>query len=258
MPNYYAHLRFAAQVLENLPEHTHLRIKSEYDAFILGQYGPDPLYFCCNRKVRALGRKIHHRPVREIMECLRVAAEKKVPYSVGYGAGFLCHFALDSCCHAYIKQRAGSNRIMHAEIEAEFDRFLMVRDDVDVFSQTPMPNPLMPASFYVVLEEFVYPGMKGEHFKKGMDMFQKCNVWHTKTARSKLANKTLYQITKKSKRGLHLNNMILKRESEIYKSYCEDMLKLLENEVCSTVEKISEFYFGAPLDGWYDRDFFTA
>lgn len=258
MPNYYAHLRFGTQVLAGLPEPLRLRIENEYDAFTLGQYGPDPLYFCCNRKARVLGREMHHRPVREVAERLRSAVQKGVPNSTGYAAGFLCHFALDSSCHAYIKQCAVSDGLSHTEIEAEFDRFLMVYDGVDMLSQTPMPNPLMPASFNEVLEEFVYPGIKGECFRKGMDMYRKLNVWHTKTARSKLADKTLGQIARSLKQGLYLSNMIFMRESVIFKNYCEEMLKLFEKEVCSVAGKLNEFYYGASLDEWYDRDFFTA
>lgn len=256
MPNYYAHLQFGARVLRCLPEHISLRIANEYDAFVLGQYGPDPLYFCYNRKARAIGREIHHRPVRETMERMRLAVENGVPFSAGYAAGFLCHFALDSRCHAYIKRLAGSDSLRHAAIETEFDRLLMVYDGVNVLAETPMPNPLMPASFHEMLEKFIYPSVKGECFKKGMDMYQKCNIWHTKTARSKIANTTLGQITKHSKRGVYLNNMIFKRASESGKECSEAMLKILEDEVYSAVGKISQFCLGAPLDKWYDRDFF--
>lgn len=255
MPNYYAHLQFGARVLRCLPEHISSCIANEYDAFVLGQYGPDPLYFCYNRKARAIGKEIHHRLVRETMERIRSAVEDEVPFSFGYAAGFLCHFALDSRCHAYIKQLVGFDSLKHAAIEAELDRFLMVYDGVNVLAETPMPKPIMPASFYEMLEKFIYPGVKGEYFKKGMDMYRKCNVWHTKTARSKIANTTLGRITKHSKHGLYLNNMIFKRASESGKGCCEAMLKILENEVYGTAEKISQFRLGVSLDKWYDRDF---
>lgn len=255
MPNYYAHLRFGNRVLEGLSECVRLRIQDEYDAFVLGQYGPDPLYFCKSKSARAWGKRIHHRPVSEMMERLRVAVEQGVPNSAGYAAGFLCHFALDSCCHGYLRQRAGAGGLRHVEIEAEFDRFLMERDGVDFLSQTPMPIPRMPASFDRFLEESVYPGVKGSSFRSGMELYRKCNLWHTRTARSVWANQTLGRIMVREE---HLYSMIFKKESVIYKRDCEELLQLLENEAREAGGKIDSFLGAAPLDEWYDRDFFQG
>lgn len=48
-----------------------------------------------------------------------------------YIYGFICHFALDRECHGYIDEKIASSGVSHAEIEAEFDRALLVKDGYD-------------------------------------------------------------------------------------------------------------------------------
>ena len=256
MPNYYAHLRFGTQVLAGLPEYIRTCIAREYDAFLLGHYGPDPLYFSRSKKARALGRIIHHRPVKEIMGRMRTAVEKQAPFAAGYAAGFLCHFALDSSCHTYIKQCTHSDRLGHAKIETEFDRFLMAMDGVDIF--TPMPNPAMPVSFYGILEQYIYPEIKGADFKNGMNFYQTLNNWHAKTAQSKPAEKMFDLIWNKSRQKNNLGDMIFIRESIGLRSQCEDLLKIMKSEVLRTTKEVEYFCSGTPFGEWYDRDFFGA
>ncbi len=71
---------------------------------------------------------------------LRQAMEEEVPMSVGYGAGFLCHLALDSACHGYVDERAEEGPICHMAIEGEYDRMLMLCDGLDVQSRAYLPE----------------------------------------------------------------------------------------------------------------------
>lgn len=119
MPDYYAHLQFGAQVLAALPEGLRICLEKERDAYTLGQYGPDPLYFYLFARggtVRAVGRSVHRQPVRPAMERLRLAMEEGKAFSAGYAAGFLCHFALDSRCHARIEQWSAGSQIGRAHV----------------------------------------------------------------------------------------------------------------------------------------------
>ena len=61
--------------------------------------------------------------------------------SVGYGAGFLCHLALDSACHGYVDERSADGPISHMAMEGEFDRMLMESDGLDTVSQAHLPTP---------------------------------------------------------------------------------------------------------------------
>ncbi|MFR1215926.1 MAG: hypothetical protein ACLSD5_02560 [Eggerthella lenta] len=68
----------------------------------------DPLFFyqpIRPNAVRREGIKMHRRSALPAVERLRQAIEDGVPMSTGYGAGFLCHLALDSACHGYVDDR---------------------------------------------------------------------------------------------------------------------------------------------------------
>lgn len=258
MPNYYAHLQFGTLVLAALPESLRIGLEKEENAYTLGQYGPDPLYFyrlVRGGTVRAVGRSVHRHPVRPVMERLRLAVKEGRDFSAGYAAGFLCHFALDSRCHPYIRQREDSGTIAHASLEAEFDRFLMVRNGADPHEETPMPNPRMPDSFYELLEQVVYPGVEGWQYRKGLDFYRKASDWHTRAAGSRAAGSCFELAARVSRRGELFRDMALKREVAAYARCDEDLLALLEEESLVAAEKLTAFLEGKPLDAWFDRDF---
>ena len=116
MPNYYAHLKFGDKVLGGLPQPLAQVIDEEREAFDLGCLGPDPLFFyqpIRPNAVRREGVRMHRNSALPAVERLRQAIEEGVPMSVGYGAGFLCHLALDSACHGYVDERAADGPISH-------------------------------------------------------------------------------------------------------------------------------------------------
>lgn len=261
MPNYYAHLEFGARVLMALPEPLRARLEGEQDAYILGQYGPDPLFFYRlirgGGSVRAVGVRIHHQPVRSVMERLRRAVEEGAPFSAGYAAGFLCHFALDSRCHPYVKQWETDDRIAHMGIEGEFDRFLMVCNGVDPSRETAMPTPGMPDDFYTLLERYVYPGIKRRQYREGLRFYRKLTGWHTRAAGSRW-NKGIWGLTAKvSPRGALLRDLVLKQEAGPRFAPCNQvLLALLQAEVPAAVKQLDAFFAGEPLGSWFDRDFY--
>lgn len=259
MPNYYAHLKFGVQVLDALPETLRTRLEGEQDAYTLGQYGPDPLFFYrpirC-RTVRTAGVEMHRQPVRPVMERLRRAVEEKWPFSAGYAAGFLCHFALDSRCHVVIKRWAADSQIVHTCIESEFDRFLMVRDGLDPSRETAMPAPQMPDAFYGLLERYVYPGIKGLQYQEGLSFYHRLCGWHTRAAGNRLAQGGWKLAASMSPRGALFRDLILKREaSPAFQACNRDLLALLQKEAVVAAEKLTAFFEGSPLDIWFDRDF---
>lgn len=263
MPNYYAHLQFGAQVLAVLPVSLRVRLEGERNAYDLGQYGPDPLFFYrlirSRGAVRAIGVRIHHQPVRPVMERLRQAVEAQAPFSTGYAAGFLCHFALDSRCHVYIKQREKNDRTAHTRIESEFDRFLMVRNGVDPRRETAMPAPRMPDAFYEMLEQYVYPNIKGWQYREGLSFYRKLAGWHTRAAGSRAAGIVWDLAAKVSPRAAILRDLVLKREAGSAAESCnEELLALLQAEAVVAAEKLTAFFNGEPLDVWYDRNFYGA
>lgn len=189
------------------------------------------------------------------MERLRSAVEEGRDWSAGYAAGYLCHFALDSRCHPYIRRRQDGVKIAHTGIESEFDRFLMVRDGLDPHRETPLPTPRMPESFYELLERYVYPGVKGWQYREGLDFFRKASEWHTRAAGRRTARCFLNLAARTSRRGERLRDLALKREAAAYARWNGELLELFYEEVPEAARKLTAFFAGDPLDVWFDRDF---
>lgn len=146
MPAYYAHLTFGTRVFAALPADLRDRIAPQWDAYLCGQYGPDPLFFL-GAKTRAIARRIHHGPAKLPIANLSGAVGKRIPQADGYAAGFLCHFMLDSVCHPYVLAQVSRGRLNHAAIETEFDRFLMAQNGILATRSLAMPP--MPTDYYV-------------------------------------------------------------------------------------------------------------
>ena len=138
MPDYYAHLTFGEKVLRNLPAELRNRIARQLEAYIYGQYGPDPLFFL-NGYTRKIAQRMHRNPVKLPVANLSGAVARGDDQADGYAAGFLCHFVLDSVCHPYVLDKASRSHLNHTAVEAEFDRFLMARRGILALKQMPMP-----------------------------------------------------------------------------------------------------------------------
>lgn len=132
MPAQYAHYRFGAQLLSQLPadiRRTCQRFRQIYD---MGLHGPD-IFFYHNifftDSAVSLGRNIHRQTGEEFFTriCKRLRLE---PTEAGraYLYGVLAHYCLDSLCHPFIHEHTGDGKIGHSELEKEFDRHLLVLD----------------------------------------------------------------------------------------------------------------------------------
>ena len=140
MPNYYAHLKFGGRVLEQLPAPLADTLREERAAFDLGCLGPDPLFFyhiLHPSAVRREGLRLHRQSALAVAARLRQSIEAGTPLARGYGAGFLCHLALDSACHGYVYRQAEEGPVTHMAMEGEFDRMLMLEDAKNPFTHNP-------------------------------------------------------------------------------------------------------------------------
>ena len=137
MPNYYAHRVYGEVVYHALPEALQARIEPGMEAYILGLFGPDPFLFLMSGLQQA--RRVHRGPGKIPAQLYRQAVAEHVPLALEYGAGFLCHFALDCACHPYVLQNCSQER-SHASIETSFDRMLMLRDGIDPHHHAPLPR----------------------------------------------------------------------------------------------------------------------
>ncbi|MBQ9068632.1 MAG: peptidase [Eggerthellaceae bacterium] len=139
----------------------------ERDAFLLGNQGPDPLFFAAIHPAlhsfRSLGSRMHKEHttdlVRALHRSLGVLDAEELPIGRAYAQGFLGHFALDSTLHplVYATQYAicdagidGLSRAdcheVHAEIEREFDEMVLTAKRRQTVRDYPAVDNTLEAS----------------------------------------------------------------------------------------------------------------
>ena len=134
MPATYAHYRFGAQMLRQMPGDLSRTTKRYRRLFDVGLHGPDLFFFyrpVFSTKTGRLGHKLHMQTGKEFFSraCRNLRLE---PSEAGqaYLYGVLCHYVLDAHCHPLVVQADWEGPVSHSRIEAEFDRFLMERDGI--------------------------------------------------------------------------------------------------------------------------------
>ena len=120
--------------------------RDEVEAFLLGNQGPDPLFYSVAnpllKRVHKLGNRMHRDKPSEILTAFRegisVLDEADRPVGRAYALGFLGHYVLDSTMHplVYFQEyrlcdagepgltRADGNEV-HALIESEYDEMVL-------------------------------------------------------------------------------------------------------------------------------------
>lgn len=120
--------------------------RDEADAFLLGNQGPDPLFFSVltprMMKFSRVGSLMHaERPAELVFafkQALTMLAPEELPVGRAYALGFLCHYTLDSRMHPFVYyweygladagveglSRRDSHEI-HAVIESTFDEAVL-------------------------------------------------------------------------------------------------------------------------------------
>ncbi len=120
--------------------------RDEADAFLLGNQGPDPLFYLVIRLqylgYLRLGSTFHRKNPSEVLaafkEALGVLDDKEQPIGRAYALGFLCHYALDSTAHPLVHYQINSicnagepglsyngKSEVHAVVESDFDEVML-------------------------------------------------------------------------------------------------------------------------------------
>ena len=120
--------------------------RDEADAFLLGNQGPDPLFYAVadfrSTAFHKLGNTMHSRKPAELLAALKdslgVLDPEEKPLGRAYALGFLCHYALDSTmhplvyCHEHALCDAGEPGLtrddgseVHGVIESELDEMVL-------------------------------------------------------------------------------------------------------------------------------------
>ena len=142
--------------------------RDEMDAFLLGNQGPDPLFYLAAvpflSKYAQLGVACHAERTPELLMAFKSAVRALGPQDQKIGRayfhGFLCHFALDSTMHPFVYAQqyalcdAGvdglareDGREVHAVIESSFDELVLyVKADETVATFQPWARILLASN----------------------------------------------------------------------------------------------------------------
>ena len=132
MPSTYAHYRFGAALLPQMPGDVKRTIQRFRRLFDIGLHGPDIFYYyspMVKSGASFLGIKFHEQTGRDFFQrvCRAVRLERSEA-AIAYLYGVLCHYCLDIHCHPFVSEQAKTGEASHPQIETEFDRFLLEKD----------------------------------------------------------------------------------------------------------------------------------
>ena len=140
-------------------------------AFLLGNQGPDPLFYAqltpAFAKVKQFGTLMHAEKAAETLAAFRrialCAAEPNQSLLLAYLLGFLCHYSLDSSLHPFVYAQqyaicdAGAKgldrrdgQVVHGQIEADLDAMMLARRSD---SGPPRRKPKYPQQVLLASDE---------------------------------------------------------------------------------------------------------
>lgn len=140
MPSVYTHYVFADECISKLPERLRTIVEKNRKYYDIGQSGADLLFYYKpykTNKIRQTGSEMHRIKAVDLFNRFRETAEGSCypERDVAYLTGFFTHFILDSAMHPYIWQCDKEKIARHFVIEADYDRKLLIRDDLNPFNE---------------------------------------------------------------------------------------------------------------------------
>ncbi|MDO4442265.1 MAG: peptidase [Slackia sp.] len=183
---------------------------AERDAFLLGNQGPDPLfYLVLSRHMKpffGLGSDMHKADPSKLLcalkESLDVLEDFEQTIGRAYAAGFLCHYTLDSSMHPLVYQqqfslcdagiegltRADGNEV-HAEIEREFDEMVLYTKRACTIATYKPFREILKASDEVLT---AIGKMYAFFCMKALRVFVPCDMFPTAVKNFRTAQKFFY------------------------------------------------------------------
>lgn len=147
MPAILTHDQFGREALGAVSSVLGFATFDEHDAFMLGNQGPDPLFYVVAdprvaKENSDVGDLMHHdhptRLLAALHDAISMLPESDRRIGEAYAAGFLCHYLLDSAVHPLVfhyqyglcdagvsgLDRSDGSRV-HAEIERDLDEAVL-------------------------------------------------------------------------------------------------------------------------------------
>ena len=145
MPSAYTHYRFGKEVLSCLPKHYRRPIEENRELFDIGLHGPDILFYykpLSKNPVKQTGHDMHDATADTFFKAAAAKWKESQNQDAlkAYLFGFICHFALDSICHPYVKKMVSCGDFSHTELETELDRFFLLKDNLDPMTYVPVQH----------------------------------------------------------------------------------------------------------------------
>lgn len=172
MPNFYTHLRFARETFSRLTPALQDSLTAEYDSFLLGNFGPDPLYFS-GKQLREAGLGLHNGSGQATLGVYRTAMAHRKPYARSFAAGYFLHFLLDSGMHPMIYQAMEQTGLTHRNLEGELDRLFLIRDGIA--PKDAFPDFSMPETFLMTAARMA-PGVTPQDYRNGLQNFRRVSL----------------------------------------------------------------------------------
>ena len=179
MPSTYAHYKLGHDVQNRLIGAQRVIVDSQNDLYTIGLHGPDILFYhrpLVSDPVNAVGYSLHEKSGRSFFERARdaVIVSENQAAALAYAYGVLCHFALDASCHAYVDEKINASGIPHTEIEVEFDRMLMLDDDLDPVTCN-LAAHIVPSCINASIIAPFYPGVSARSVHSSLKSMKRCN-----------------------------------------------------------------------------------
>ncbi len=133
MPAIYAHRAFGKDAAALLERGALSEIAACPASFALGLHGPDALFYfhpLTKNAVNLHGEALHSQSAAPFFTAARDLYRQRGARAAdkAYLLGFVCHFALDSACHAEVAAQMERTALSHTAVEAAFERWMLLRD----------------------------------------------------------------------------------------------------------------------------------
>lgn len=182
MPAIITHNFFGQEVYHDL--HTTIgETRDEYEAFLLGNQGPDPLFYALVNPLlhefKDLGSILHSEKPNELLVAMRQGLEilspDEYPIARAYMLGFICHYTLDSAMHPLVYAteyalcdagvegftRADGHEV-HSMIESDLDEMVLFSKTGKTIASFNPSKEILNASDFVletISKLYVYVAM---------------------------------------------------------------------------------------------------
>lgn len=261
MPSTYAHYRMGQGVRKSLHGQERNIIEKYPELYLIGLHGPDLFFYykpLSPHPVNQIGYGLHRRSGKEFFEYGAEVIRKqkdKEPY-LAYLYGVINHFAMDVTCHGYVNKKIRESGISHAEIEAEFDRELMVRDGKNPVRHS-LTGHIHPTIFNAEVISAFY-GISGQevlHALRGMIFYSRVLLAPGRVKRGMVSF-----MLKVSGNYREMHGMMINREKNPACADSTMVLMKLYGDAGKLAVRLVKEYAGflaekKPLDPVYSRNF---